>query len=177
MVKISAFIAQEHISSYSILSTHIILHVGHLLLVSQGSTGCTFTPASAALYSIYPRNSANAHLLMRSRCFFLNRVRFRMPSRSSMATHQPVSVAFQSDLLCNRMVGIRFKSSLSPGYRFQFTFGVQWPFAAAFLFCRFSLKRSFHFFIMLSCSFNIIAHHASRGHYQQRDLRRRNQLR
>src|SRR5262249_44016854 len=41
--------------------------------------------------------------------------------------------------------------------RFQFTFGVQWPFAASFLLCRFSLKRSFHFFIMLPRSFDIIA--------------------
>src|SRR5215510_1463170 len=70
------------------------LHSGHLLLVLPGSTGCTFTPESAALYSIYPRNSANAHLLMRSRCFCLNRVRFRMPSRFSMAIPRPVSVAF-----------------------------------------------------------------------------------
>jgi hypothetical protein len=29
---------------------------------------------------------------------------------------------------------------------------------AAFLFCRFSLKRSFHFFILFSCSLDIIAH-------------------
>jgi hypothetical protein len=56
------------------------------------------------------------------------------------------------------MVGIRFKSSLSSGDRFQFTFGVQWPFAASFLPGRFSLQRSFHFFIMLSCSLDIIAH-------------------
>jgi hypothetical protein len=74
-----------------------------------------------------------------------------------MATPRPVSVAFQSDLLCNRMVGIRFKSSLSTGESFQFTFGVQWPKACAFLLCRFSLKRSFHFFIMLSRSLDIIA--------------------
>src|SRR5262249_30295686 len=95
---------------------------------------------------------------MRSRCFFLNRVRFRMPSRSSMATPRPVSVAFQSDLLCNRMVGIRFKSPLSTRDRFQFSSGVQWPFAASFLLCRLSLKRSFHFFIMLSRSLDVIAH-------------------
>src|SRR5262245_34088651 len=66
--------------------------------------------------------------------------------------------SFRNDLLCNCMVGIRFKSSLSSGERFQFTFDVQRPFAATFLLCRFSLKRSFHFFIMLSCSFDIIAH-------------------
>src|SRR5262245_65370952 len=55
------------------------------------------------------------------------------------------------------MVGIRFKSSLSTGESFQFTFGVQRPFSAALLPCHFSLKRSFHFSIMLSCSFDIIA--------------------
>src|SRR5262245_15806949 len=56
------------------------------------------------------------------------------------------------------MVGIRFKSPLPAGDRFQFTSGVQWPFAASLLPGRFSLKRSFYFFIMLSCSLDIIAH-------------------
>src|SRR5262245_21312734 len=56
------------------------------------------------------------------------------------------------------MVGIRFKSPLPAGDRFQFTSGVQWPFSASFLPGRFSLKRSFYFFIMLSCSLDIIAH-------------------
>src|SRR5215510_1589547 len=65
--------------------------------------------------------------------------------------------SFSNDLLGNRMVGIRFKASLSTRDRFQFTLGVQWPFAASFLLCRFSLKRSFHFFIMLSRSLDIIA--------------------
>src|SRR5215510_3026965 len=65
--------------------------------------------------------------------------------------------SFRNDLLGNRMVGIRFKSSLPTGERFQFTFGVQRPFAASFLLCRFSLKRSFHSFIMLSRSLDIIA--------------------
>jgi hypothetical protein len=55
------------------------------------------------------------------------------------------------------MVGIRFKAPLSARERFQFSFGVQWPKACAFLLCRFSLKRSLHFSIMLSCSFDIIA--------------------
>ncbi len=66
--------------------------------------------------------------------------------------------SFRNDLLCNRMVGIRFKAPLSAGDRFQFTLGVQWPFAASFLLCRFSLKRPFHFSIMLSRSLDIIAH-------------------
>src|SRR5262245_58086779 len=47
--------------------------------------------------------------------------------------------SFRNDLLGNRMVGIRFKSPLSTRERFQFTFGVQWPFPAAFLLGRFSL--------------------------------------
>src|SRR5262245_28008331 len=47
--------------------------------------------------------------------------------------------SFHNDLLGNRMVGIRFKSPLSTRERFQFTFGVQWPFAASFLLGRFSL--------------------------------------
>src|SRR5262245_46459674 len=52
--------------------------------------------------------------------------------------------SFRNDPLCNRMVGIRFKSSLSTRDGFQFSFGVQWPKACAFLLCRFSLKRPFH---------------------------------
>src|SRR5215813_11544906 len=66
--------------------------------------------------------------------------------------------SFCNDLLCNRMVGIRFKSSLSTRERFQFTFDVQWPKACSFLLGRLSLKRSFHFFIMLSRSLDLIAH-------------------
>src|SRR5262245_8144 len=65
--------------------------------------------------------------------------------------------SFGNDLLCNRMVGIRLKSSLSTGESFQLTFGVQRPFSAALLHCHFSLKRSFHLSIMLSCSFGIIS--------------------
>src|SRR5215475_8227091 len=66
--------------------------------------------------------------------------------------------SFCNDLLRNRMVGIRFKASLSTRERFQFTFGVQWPKACSFLLGRLSLKRSFHFFIMLSRSLDVIAH-------------------
>ena len=72
--------------------------------------------------------------------------------------HSPTGVcSFRNDLLCNRMVGIRFKSSLSTRERFQFTFGVQRPFAVTFLPGRFSLKRSLHLYIMLSCPLDIIA--------------------
>src|SRR5882672_1436360 len=156
MVKISAFIAQEHISSYSILSTYMIAFGTSLTCVTR-------------VYRL--------HFYSRKR-----RLVFYIPSqlRKCPLTHAislllpepcPVSDAFEvfdghsstgvcsfrNDLLCNRMVGIRFKAPLSTRERFQFTFGVQWPFAAAFLLCRFSLKRSFHFSIMLSCSFDIIA--------------------
>src|SRR5262245_49607914 len=65
--------------------------------------------------------------------------------------------SFRNNLLCNRMVGIRFKSSLSTRDRFQFTFGVQRLFAVTFLPGRFSLKRSLHLYIMLSRSLDIIA--------------------
>src|SRR5215467_11306459 len=65
--------------------------------------------------------------------------------------------SFGNDLLCNRVVGIRFKAPLSTGEGFQFTFGVQRPFSAALLPCHFSLKRSFHFSIMLSRLFDIIS--------------------
>src|SRR5262245_66553836 len=50
--------------------------------------------------------------------------------------------SFGNDLLCNLMVGIRFKSPLSNGERFQFTFGVQWLFDATFLLGWFSLMSS-----------------------------------
>src|SRR5215470_4906357 len=68
-----------------------------------------------------------------------------------------VVCSFGHDLLGDRMVGIRLKSSLSTRERFQFTLGVQRPKACSFLPGRFSLKRSFHFSIMLSRSFDIIA--------------------
>src|SRR5215510_14423873 len=67
------------------------------------------------------------------------------------------TAAAETSRAMTSMVGIRFKSSLSTGEGFQFTFGVQRPFSAALLLCHFSLKRSFHFSIMLSCSFDIIS--------------------
>src|SRR5215471_3677286 len=66
--------------------------------------------------------------------------------------------SFGNDLLGNRVVGIRFKAPLSTRERFQFTLGVQRPKACSFLHSRFSLKRSFHFSIMLPCSLDIITH-------------------
>src|SRR5882672_8945295 len=156
MIEISAFIAQEHISSYSILFTHII----------------AFRTSSARVTGVY-----RLHVHSSKRCLV-----FYIPPqlRKCPFTHAislllpepcPVSDAFEvfdgysstgvcsfrNDLLCNRMVGIRFKASLSTRERFQFTFSIQWPFAASFLLSRFSLKRSFHFSIMLSCSPDIIA--------------------
>src|SRR5262245_61865712 len=157
MVKIPAFIAQEHISSYSILSTHMI----------------AFWTSPTRITRVYRLHFHSGQ----------RRLVFYVPSqlRECPLTHAislllpepcPVSDAFEvfdghpstgvcsfsNDLLCNRMVGVRFKASLSTGDRFQFTFGVHRPFAATFLLCRFSLKRSSHFFIMLPCSLDIIAH-------------------
>jgi len=74
-----------------------------------------------------------------------------------MATPRPVSVAFQSDLLGTRMVGIGLKASLSTGERFQVTLGVQGPVAASLLLGRFSRQRSFPLFRLLSCSLDLIA--------------------
>src|SRR5215475_9998083 len=156
MIEIPAFIAQEHISSYSILFTHMI----------------AFRTSPARVSRVY---RLHFHSRQRSLVFYIP---FQL--RKCPLTHAislllpepcPVSDAFEvfdgyssagvcsfdNDLLCNRMVGIRFKSSLSTRERFQFTFDVQWPLAAALLLCRFSLKRSFHFSIMLSRSFDIIA--------------------
>src|SRR5262245_13078051 len=156
MIEISAFIAQEHISSYSILFAHMI----------------AFWTSSARVTGVY-----RLHFHSRKRSLVLD---ISSQLRKCPLTHAislllpepgPVSDAFEvfdgysstgvcsfsNDLLGNRMVGIRFKASLSTRERFQFTFGVQWPFPASFLLGRFSLQRSFHFSIMLSCSLDIIA--------------------
>src|SRR5262245_11124462 len=156
MVEISAFIAQEHISSYSILFTHMIafrtsparvtrvywlhFHSGERRLVLDIPSQLRKCPLTHAI-----------SLLLPEPC----------PASDAFEVFDGYSstgvCSFGNDLLCNRMVGIRFKSSLSTGERFQFTFSIQWPFAASFLLGRFSLQRSFHFSIMLSCSFDIIA--------------------
>src|SRR5215475_3315959 len=157
MIEIPAFIAQEHISSYSILFAHMI----------------AFWTSSARVTGVY---RLHFHSGQRSLVFYippqLRKCPFTHAISLLLPEPGPVSDAFKvfdgysstgvcsfrNDLLCNRMVGIRFKSSLSTRERFQFTSGVQWPFAASFLLGRLSLKRSFHFFIMLSRSLDVIAH-------------------
>ena len=156
MIEISAFIAQEHISSYSILFTHMIafrtsparvarvyslhFHSGQRRLVFNISSQLRKCPLTHAISLLLPEPCPVSDALK------------VFDGHSSSGVY-----SFRNDPLCNRMVGIRFKSSLSTRDRFQFSFGVQWPFAASFLLCRFSLKRSFHFSIMLSCSFYIIS--------------------
>jgi len=156
MIEISAFIAEEHISSYSILFTHMIAFWASLARVSR-IYRLHFHTGKRRLVFYMPsqlRKCPLTHaisLLLPEPCPASDALKF-FDGYSSTGV-----CSFRNDLLCNRMVGIRFKSSLSTRDRFQFTFGVQWPFAASFLLCRFSLKRSFHFFIMLSRSLDIIA--------------------
>src|SRR5882672_7768419 len=157
MIEIPAFIAQEHISSDSILSTHMIaswtsltritrvyrhhFHSGKRRLVFNIPSQLRKCPLTHAISLLFPEPCPVSDAL------------------KVFDGHPSTGVcSFRNDLLCNRMVGIRFKASLSTRDRFQFTFGVQWPLAATFLHGRFSLKRSFHFFIMLPCSLDIIAH-------------------
>src|SRR5688500_7097189 len=149
MIEISAFIAQEHISSYSILFTHMV----------------AFRTSSARVTWVY---RLHFHSGQRSLVFYVPSQLRKCPLTHaiSLLLPEPCPVSdafkifdgypstgvcsFRNDLLCNRMVRIRFKAPLSTRDRFQFTFGVQRPFAASFLLRRFSLKRSFYFSIMLS---------------------------
>src|SRR5215510_8617629 len=157
MIEISAFIAEEHISSYSILSTHMIafwtsptritrvyrlhFHSGQRRLVFYVPSQLRECPLTHAISLLLPEPCPVSDAF------------------EVFDGHSSTGVcSFRNDLLGNRMVGIRFKASLSTGERFQFTSGVQWPFAASFLLGRLSLKRSFHFFIMLTCSLDVIAH-------------------
>src|SRR5262245_26631623 len=155
MIKISAFIAQEHISSYSILFTHMIAFRASLARVTRVYRLHFHTGQRRLVFNIPSqlRKSPLTHAVS---------LLFPEPCPVSDALkvfdgHSSTGVcSFRNDLLCNRMVGIRFKSSLSTRERFQFTFGVQWPVAASLLLRRFSLKRSFHFSIVLSRSLDIV---------------------
>src|SRR5262245_20967705 len=157
MIEISAFIAQEHISSYSILFAHMV----------------AFRTSSARVTGVYRLHfhSGERRLVFYispqlRKCPFTHAVSLLLPEPCPISDAFKVFDGYSStgvcslrnELLCNRMVGIRFKASLSTRERFQFTLGVQWPFAAAFPLCRFSLKRSLHLYIMLTCSLDIIAH-------------------
>src|SRR5262249_25914848 len=157
MIEIPAFIAEEHISSYSILSTHMIAFWTSLTRVTRvyrlhfhsGKRRLVFNVASQL-----------------GECPLTHAISLPLPEPCPVSDafkvfdgHPSTGVcSFRNDLLGNRMVGIRFNSSLSTGDRFQFTSAVKWPFAASFLLCRLSLKRFFHFFIMLSRLFDVIAH-------------------
>src|SRR5215831_5993330 len=157
MIKIPAFIAQEHISSYSILSTHMIAGRTSLTRVSR--------VYRLHFHSGKRRLVFNVPSQLR-KCPLTHAISLLLPEPCPVSDafkvfdgHSSTGVcSFRNDLLGNRMVGIRFKASLSTRDRFQFSFGVQWPFAASFLLGRLSLKRSFHFFIMLSRSLDVIAH-------------------
>src|SRR5215471_1851 len=59
--------APKNIPTVRRLPFSMCLHFGHVLLVLRGSTGITGTPASFALYSMNPRNSANDHFDILSR--------------------------------------------------------------------------------------------------------------
>src|SRR6266542_3048482 len=156
MIEILAFIAEEHISSYSILFTHMTAFWTSLARVTWIYRLHFHTDKRRLVFYI-------ASQLRKCPLTHAISLLFPEPCPASDALkvfdgHPSTGVcSFRNDLLCNRMVGIRFKASLSARDRFQFTFGLQRPFAASFLLCRFSLKRSFHFFIMLSCSLDIIA--------------------
>src|SRR5262245_21103965 len=156
MIEIPAFIAEEHISSYSILFTHMIAFRTSPARVTRVYSLHFHSGQRRLVLDISPqlRKSPLTHpisLLLPEPCPVSDAFKvFDGHSSSGVCS-------FRNDPLCNPMVCIRFKSSLSTRESFQFSFGVQWPKACAFLLCRFSLKRSFHFFIMLSCSFYIIA--------------------
>src|SRR5215475_14285254 len=91
---------------------------------------------------------AAATQISRTRCPLTHAISLLLPEPSPVSDALKVfdrhpsrgGCSFRNDLLCNRMVGIRFKSSLLSGDRFQLTPGVQWPIAPTFLLCRFSLK-------------------------------------
>src|SRR5499427_3618163 len=156
MIEISAFSAQEHISSYSILFAHMI----------------AFRTSSARVARVYRLrfHSGERRLVFYippqlRKCPLTHAISLLLPEPGPVSDTFKVLdgypstgvCSFCNNLLCNRMVGIRLKSSLSTGERFQFTFGVQRPFAVTFLPGRFSLKRSLHLYIMLSRSLDIIA--------------------
>src|SRR5262249_32987938 len=157
MIEISAFIAEEHISSYSILFTHMIAFWASLARVTRVYR-LHFHAGKRRLVFYIPSQLR--------KCPLTHAISLLLPEPCPVSDALKIfdgysstgACSFRNDLLGNRMVGIRFKSSLSTRDRFQFTSGVQRPFAASFLLCRFSLKRSFHFFIMLSRSLDIIPH-------------------
>src|SRR5215510_12775025 len=133
MIEISAFIAQEHISSYSILSTHMI----------AGRTSLTRVTRVYRLHFHAGKRRLVFYVPSQLRkCPLTHAISLLLPEPCPVSDAFEVFdgysstgvCSFRNDLLCNRMVGIRFKSPLSTGESFQFTFGVQRPFAASFCF-------------------------------------------
>src|SRR5262245_32457509 len=123
MIKISAFIAQEHISSYSILSTHMIAFWASLARVTRIYRLHFHTGKRRLVFNIPSQLR---------KCPLTHAISLLLPEPCPVSDalklfdgHSSTGVcSFSNDLLCNRMVGIRFKSSLSTRDRFQFTLGV-----------------------------------------------------
>src|SRR5215475_7765682 len=109
-------------------------HFGHVLLVLRGSTGIIGTPASFALYSINPRNSANDH--------------FDILSRSGLPEPSPFADAgqvfktdpafgvcsFLNDPLRDAMIFVRLKPAFLAGESLQFSLDVLRALAPSFYF-------------------------------------------
>src|SRR5262245_38370586 len=123
MIKIPAFITQEHISSYSILSTHMIAFGTSLTCVTRVYR-LHFHSGQRPLVFYIPSQLRECpltqaiSLLLPEPC----------PVSDAFEVFDGYSLtgvcSFRNDLLGNGMVGIRFKSPLPTGERFQFTFGV-----------------------------------------------------
>src|SRR5215470_15328296 len=138
MIKITAFIAQERISSYSILFTQMIALWASLARVSR--------VYRLHFHSGKRRLVFNVVAQLR-KCPLTHAISLLLPEPCPVSDALKVFdgysstgvCSFRNDLLGNCMVGIRLKAPLSTRDRFQFTLGVQWSFAASFLLCRFSL--------------------------------------
>src|SRR5882672_4874650 len=119
MVKISAFIAQEHISSYSILSTHMIAF--------GTSLTCVTRVYRLHFYSRKRRLVFNIASQLR-KCPLTHAISLLLPEPCPVSDAFEVFdgypstgvCSFRNDLLCNRMVGIRFKASLNSGCEHAF---------------------------------------------------------
>src|SRR5215510_10550927 len=107
MIEISAFIAQEHISSYSILSTHMI----------AGRTSLTRVTRVYRLHFHAGKRRLVFYIPSQLRkCPLTHAISLLLPEPCPVSdalevfdSHTSTGVcSFRNDLLCNRMVGIRF---------------------------------------------------------------------
>src|SRR5262245_62348190 len=124
MIEIPAFIAQEHFSSYSILFTHMIAFR-------------TFPARVTSVHSLHFHSGQRSLVLDISlqlrKCSLTHAISLLLPEPCPVSDVFKVFdgyfligvCSFRNDLLRNRMVGIRFKSSLSTRDSFPFTFAVQ----------------------------------------------------